>query len=584
MDYDELMKFWLLVALMLSCVLGASAQSVARPAGPPSDLSVQNSALDAALFYQLLLGEMNVRSGSPGSGFSIILEAARQTRDPLLFQRAVDVALQSRSGDAALQAAQAWKNALPESTEANRYLLQILLALNRIDEAGKALTVSIRDLPAVAQNAAIGSIPRVFSRVQDKKMAADTVERALEAALKHAQTAASAWTTVGRMRRDAGQVGQAVEAVRMGVAADTTAQGPLLLALSLASVAPTDLLPLLQNAMQGAVEPELRLGYARLLIGQYAYAEALTQLHKLNADQPTFADGWLVHGLLLLETGKGQLAESKLHKHLELASSSGRVPSQISGPGESLMALAQIAQRKGQFAQAQQWLAQVPADADPIKLASRQADLLSQQGRLDEARLVLEQIRANTPELAIKKALLQSQWLRERKQASSAYALVQQALQIHPQNTDLMSELAMVSEKLKRFDEMETLLRELMKLKPEDPHAFNALGYSLADRNIRLGEARQLIVQALQLAPQDPYIQDSLGWVAYRQGQFAEALQILQTAYKAKPDVEIAAHLGEVLWVMGRRDEAAVIWREGLLLKSDNDTLTKTLKRFHFKP
>ncbi|MFN8955415.1 MAG: hypothetical protein ACK5V9_10575, partial [Burkholderiales bacterium] len=134
MDYDELMKFWLLVALMLSCVLGASAQSVARPAGPPSDLSVQNSALDAALFYQLLLGEMNVRSGSPGSGFSIILEAARQTRDPLLFQRAVDVALQSRSGDAALQAAQAWKNALPESTEANRYLLQILLALNRIDE------------------------------------------------------------------------------------------------------------------------------------------------------------------------------------------------------------------------------------------------------------------------------------------------------------------------------------------------------------------------------------------------------------------------------------------------------------------
>jgi len=147
-----------------------------------------------------------------------------------------------------------------------------------------------------------------------------------------------------------------------------------------------------------------------------------------------------------------------------------------------------------------------------------------------------------------------------------------------------MSELAMVCEKLKRFDEMESLLRELMKRKPDDPHAFNALGYSLADRNIRLTEARQLILQALQLAPQDAYIQDSLGWVAYRQGQFAEALQILQTAFKAKPDAEIAAHLGEVLWVMGRRDEAATVWREGLLLKSDNDTLTETLKRFPFKP
>ena len=527
---------------------------------------------------------MNIRSGSPGSGFSIILDAARKTRDPLLFQRAVDVALQSRSGDAALQAAQAWKSVLPESTEANRYLLQILLALNRVDEAGQALSVSIRDLPAEEQNAAIGSIPRVFSRVQDKKLAADTVEKALEAALKQAPTAAAAWTTVGRMRREAGQVAQAVEAVRKAVAADASASGPVLLALSMASAAPTDVLPLLQNAMQGQVAPELRLGYARLLIGQHAYPQALTQLLKLNADHPTFADGWLVHGLLLLETHQRESAEAKLIKHIELARSTGRDPSLTTGLGESLMALAQIAQRKGQFAQAQQWLAQVPTDADPIKLASRQADLLTQQGRLDEARQVLERIRANTPELAVRKALVQSQWLRDNKQVANAHALVQQALKSHPQNTDLMSELAMVNEKLKRFDEMEVLLRELMKRKPDDPHAFNALGYSLADRNIRLAEARQLIVQALQLAPHDPYIQDSLGWVAYRQGQFAEALQVLQTAYKAKPDAEIAAHLGEVLWVMGRRDEAAVIWREGLLLKSDNDTLTETLKRFHFKP
>jgi Flp pilus assembly protein TadD len=147
-----------------------------------------------------------------------------------------------------------------------------------------------------------------------------------------------------------------------------------------------------------------------------------------------------------------------------------------------------------------------------------------------------------------------------------------------------MSEMALVNEKLKRFDEMESLLRDLIKLKPEDPQAFNALGYSLADRNIRLGEARQLITQALQLAPEDAYIQDSLGWVAFRQGQYAEALKILQAAYKTRPDAEIAAHLGEVLWVMGQRQEAGAIWREGLLLKADNDTLVETLKRFEFKP
>jgi tetratricopeptide (TPR) repeat protein len=582
-DYDETMKFWLRVTLMLLVAQCASAQAATPQTAAPSKPAVQKSALDAVLFYQLLLGEMNVRSGAPGSGFSIILDAARKTRDPLVFQRAVDVALQSRSGDAALQAAQAWKSTIPESTEANRYLLQILLALNRIDEAGQALAVSIRELPAHEQNAAIASIPRVFSRVQDKKLAADTVEKALQAALKQSHTAASSWTTVGRMRREAGQLTLAVQATRQGLQADATASGPLILALSLANAAPNDVFPLLQQAMQGPVPAELRLGYARLLIGQPSYPEALNQLQKLNTDQPAFAEGWLVHGLLLLETGKSDLAEKKLLKHIELTQSAPD-KTVTTGLSESLMALAQIAQRKGQWAQAQQWLAQVPTNADPIKLASRQADLLSQQGRLDEARLTLERIQASTPELAIRKTLVQSHWLRDNKQALSAYNLVKQALTQHPQNTELMSELAMVCEKLNRFDEMESLLRELMKRKPEDPHAFNALGYSLADRNIRLTEARQLILQALQLAPQDAYIQDSLGWVAYRQGQFAEALQILQTAFKAKPDAEIAAHLGEVLWVMGRRDEAARIWREGLLLKSDNDTLTETLKRFQFKP
>ncbi|PVE08326.1 hypothetical protein B472_04890 [Limnohabitans sp. Rim28] len=582
-DYDEGMKSWFRLALMVLCVQSAWAQAVTPSAAPQDRPAAQKSGLDAMLFYQLLLGEMNVRGGAPGSGFSIILDAARKTRDPLVFQRAVDVALQSRSGDAALQAAQAWKSALPESSEANRYLLQILLALNRLDEAGQALTVSIRELPADERNTAIASIPRVFSRVQDKKLAADAVEKALQTALKQAPTAASAWTTVGRMRREAGQLALAVEATRQALLADATASGPLILALSLVGAAPTELTPLITRAMQGPVPPELRLGFARLLIGQLSYTQALEQLQKINTEQPEFADAWWVHGLLLLETGQWALAEQKLTQHVALASVAPD-KSATAGLTESLMGLAQIAQRKGQWTQAQQWLAQVPADADPIKLASRQADLLSKQGRLDEARLTLERIRANTPELAIKKALVQSQWLRENNQAANAYTLVKQTLAQHPQNTELMSELAMVCEKLKRYDEMESLLRDIMKRKPDDPHAFNALGYSLADRNIRLPEARLLITQALQLAPNDAYIQDSLGWVAFRQGQLAEALQLLQMAYKAKPDAEIAAHLGEVLWVMGQRDAAAVIWREGLLLKSDNDTLNETLKRFQFKP
>jgi tetratricopeptide (TPR) repeat protein len=587
LDYDEDMKFWFRLALIFMCVWSAWAQ----PAKPlPSNatpiegkVTPPQSALDAALFYQLLLGELNVRSGSPGSGFSFILDAARKTRDPALFQRAVDLALQSRSGESALQAAQAWKRAIPDSTDANRYILQILLALNRVEEAGQALSVSIRELPAAEQNAAIASVPRIFARVQDKKLAADTVEKALSLALKQSSTEAAAWTAVGRMRREAGQLSLAVEATRQGRAADASASGPLLLALSLASAAPTEMQPLLAQAMQGSVQPELRLGYARHLIGQSLQAQALLQLGRLTAEHPTFADGWLLHGLLLQETGQLTEAEQKLRKHVELAKASRDKEAQT-GLSESLMALAQMAQRQGQLPQAEQWLAQVPPDADPIKLASRRADLLTQQGRKEEARQLLAQIKTTNAEQAARKILVQSMWLRENKQMNEAYNLVKQGLTAQPKNTDLMSELAMVFEKLKRYDEMESVLRELIKLKPEDPHAFNALGYSLADRNTRLDEARHLITQALKLAPNDAYIQDSLGWVAFRQGQYAEALKILQAAYKARPDAEIAAHLGEVLWVMGKRQEAGAIWREGLLLKADNDTLVDTMKRFGFKP
>jgi tetratricopeptide (TPR) repeat protein len=285
----------------------------------------------------------------------------------------------------------------------------------------------------------------------------------------------------------------------------------------------------------------------------------------------------------LQENAQLQEAEKRLEQYVRLVSNN-KTPEQQAGLAEALMSLAQIAQKNRQLDRANQWLAQMPAGADPIKLASRQADVLAQQGRLDEARQVLAQVKPTNAEQALRKVLAQSFWLREHKDTPAAYVLVRAALDKQPNNTELLTELSMVCEKLKRFEEMEALLRQLMALAPQEAHAFNALGYSLADRNIRLDEALQLIEKAVALAPQDAYIQDSLGWVKFRRGENAEALAILKAAYKAKPDAEIAAHLGEVLWVMGQQREAGTFWREGLLLKADNDTLVETLKRFNFKP
>ena len=142
----------------------------------------------------------------------------------------------------------------------------------------------------------------------------------------------------------------------------------------------------------------------------------------------------------------------------------------------------------------------------------------------------------------------------------------------------------MAAERADHLDIMEELLQRLIKLNPDAGHAYNALGYSMADRGVRLPEAKTLIEKAVQLSPDDAYIQDSLGWVHFRMGNVREARKILEAAYKKRPDAEIAAHLGEVLWTLGERDSARRVWREGIRLDADNETLKKTLKRFRVTP
>jgi tetratricopeptide (TPR) repeat protein len=340
---------------------------------------------------------------------------------------------------------------------------------------------------------------------------------------------------------------------------------------------------MLEQAMQGLVEPELRLGYARTLIAQGAYEDALPQLYRLTQQQQPMVAAWLMLGLVQQELGQRAQAEANLTRYLELSrDDKGAEPE--AGRAEALLSLSQMAQQSGQIERANQFLSQIPASVDPVRLASRRAELLTQQGRTDEARLLLSQIKTTTPEQDRRKALALSQWLREHKQTGAAYEVVQQALAKHADDQALLTELSLVTEKLKRYDEMEAILRRLMKSHPQEPHAYNALGYSLADRQLRLQEARELILQAVALAPKDPYIQDSLGWVEFRLGRPQEALRILRAAYKAKPDAEIAAHLGEVLWTLGQQQEAGTLWREGLLLKADNETLLETMQRFQFKP
>ena len=566
------MKYWISSIALIWATAGVCAE-------PPAP----NSKLNAALFYQLLLGELNVHAGEPSAGFAILLDAARKTKDEALFQRATELALQSRSGEAALQATKSWKTTLPQSLEANRYTLQILLALNRIEEAGRALKTSILELPVNEQSAAIGSVPRIFNRVQDKNLAAKVVEQALSTAIQNPITAASAWTTIGRMKRDAGEIQPAAEAARSGHSANPKAPGPIMLALSLLSFVPKEVQPMITQYMAGDALPDLRLGYARTLIDLSEMQSGLVQLNQLTQQHPEFAPGWLFLGLLQSDLSQTPKAEQSLKKYLSLAEKTSD-PELSGGQSEAYFALSQIAQKQGLLSQADEWLTRIPPNADPLKVALRRATLLSQQGLKTDALKILEGVKVNSPQEVRLKALALSQWFRDGKQINAALSTIENALAQFPADPDLQSEMAMLCEKLGRFDQMENLLRGLMKTKPTDPHAFNALGYSLADRKIRLDEARELILKAIQLAPRDPFIQDSLGWLEYRVGNLQEATRILEAAFKERPDAEIAAHLGEVYWVTGQTEKAGNIWREGLMLKSDNETLLDTLQQFKFKP
>ncbi|MDP3205815.1 MAG: tetratricopeptide repeat protein [Hydrogenophaga sp.] len=570
-----------------------SAQSTPNQAAPaaaatPGAGEVVNSALNAPLFYQLLLGELNVRGGEPGTGYSFILDAARKQRDPQLYRRAVEVALQARSGEAALAAARAWTQELPGSAEARRFELQILLALNRVGETGPVLQSILNEASPADRNDTINAIPQTYSRVTDKNQAAAVVREALGPYLKQPAHAATAFTSIGRMYLAQDQLPEALVSARLGHTAEPASAFPALLALELMERGEQQAEPIVRQQIEAgnintAADTAVALAYARILIDTQRNMEARVQLERLTARQADQAEPWLLLGSLQLQENALPAATASLEKYMALARQAGDERS-ARGLTQAYLLMAQIAEKRQDFAAANAWLDRIE-NADEIMAAQmRRASLLARQGQMPQARALLRSQPERRPEDARLKLVAEAQLLRDFKAWKEAYEVYGEAVARFPDEADLRYDQAMMAEKAGKPADMEVLLRALIAAKPDFHHAYNALGYSLADRNERLPEAKRLIEKAVELAPGDAYIQDSLGWVEFRLGNTARALEILQAAYGKRPDPEIAAHLGEVLWVKGQREEALKIWREGLMLSADNETLQGTLKRLRVKP
>jgi len=386
---------------------------------------------------------------------------------------------------------------------------------------------------------------------------------------------------VGRFWLAASDKPAALSAANKSFAIDNKSEHAALLALSLMS---PDLPPaenLVKQHLPHA-RPEFRMAYIKALLDVHRTDEATAELEIIKTRSPGYADAWLIDGALALQMKQLPLAEQQLQRYLDLVEGQPldqQAPEIRRGRAQALMSMAQIAQLRKQPEKADAWLQRVDNPDDVLRAQIRRASIMAQQGRLEEAlALINSQVERAEPDAALKRAAV-VQILKDQKLFDRARDELKAAMLQSPDDADLAYDLAMVNEKLGDLVEMERLLRGLIAAKPQDPHAYNALGYSLADRKLRLPEAKQLITQALELAPGDPYITDSLAWAEFRSGNNDEALRLLQSAFKSKPDAEIAAHLGEVLWTVRRQDEAIQIFKEGVKINPDNDTLVETIRR-----
>ncbi|MFN9745550.1 MAG: tetratricopeptide repeat protein [Betaproteobacteria bacterium] len=570
-------------------VPAALAQQPAAPAAPPAAeapaSAPQNSILDDRLFYQLLVGEIALTQGDLGTAYTWILDAARRTRDDGLFRRSVDIAIQARSADQALAAARAWRLARPENLEPLSLQVQLLTGTGRAGEITEPLRSLLEQTPAAERAGLIASLPRFLQRANDAPLVARLLDDVLKPHRDRPETAVAARVAQGRAWMEAKDPARALALAREAQSLEAGAPGPALLALELMRDRPeAEALVRAHLAAPGA-EPAVRQTYARVLTSAQRYADAVAQLELATKAQPLEPGPYLTLGALHLELKHPAEGEAALRRFIELvgapagAGAAGAAAAPDDRLEQAWLMLAQAAEMRGDFKAAEGWLARI-ADPDRLlEVQTRRASMMAREGRVREARALIRALPERGAEDARAKLQAEAGVLREVKRWKDAHEVLTLALQRFGDDTGLLYETAMMAERLDRMAEMETLLRRVIALKPEDAHAHNALGYSLADRGQRLPEARQLIERALQLSPGDPFITDSLGWVEFRLGNKEEALRLLRQAYASRPDTEIGAHLGEVLWALGQRDEARRIWRESTGRDAANEVLRETLAR-----
>ena len=555
------------MALAVAGCATPSAQRTQQEAAPRGGAAQPPTELSPELLYKFMMAEIAMQRGQPQAAVQTMLEVAQETGDPRIAQRATEMALNARMHKEALQASSLWLKADPQSQRARQVTAALLVTQEDLVTARGPLEQWLASNPAeIAQN--FLQLGQLLSRHKDKNAVYELM-RAL----------AAPYPKVAEVRLALAQAASNANKADAALA-ESRAALDLKPELELAALFHAQALQRRSNAealkfLGGYVErqpqaKDARLNYARLLAGDKRQAEARKQFELLLQQSPKDPEIAMAVALMAMQSGDRDAAE----KYFQSALAAGH-----KAPDTIWMMLGQINEDRKQYDEALKYYGGITSGEQYMNAQSRYATVLSKQGKLKEARSHLQSIQPRDNAQRLQLVQAEANLLREANDYAGAYDLLGKTLEGAPDSVDLLYDQAMVAEKLDRVDVLERNLRKIIDIQPDHAHAYNALGYTLADRNTRLPEARKLIEKALELSPQDGYIIDSLGWVLFRMGELREAIVQLRRAFELRPEAEVGAHLGEALWVDGKRDEATKIWSDLLKESPDNDTLRGTLKR-----
>ena len=542
------------------------------PASPPArepEPLLPNQDLSDTVLYEFLLAEIAAQRGNVGLAAQAYADLAKRTRDPRIARRATEIAVFARMGNAAIESARVWHETEPGSQRPLQVLSGLLVSAGRFDEA---LPYMQKLLAAAGGGTGEGfmQLNRTLASAKDKSAALLMVQRLTE---DYPQLAEARYA-LARAAANADQRDLALKEIRRAQELKPDWEAAVLLEaqlLQLGSGSGTAALERLSRYLQRYPNSrEVRLAYARVLVSDRRYAEARSEFQKLLSDFPANTEVIYAVALLSLQLSDYGPAESNLKRLLEL---------DYADKATVRLYLGQIAEEQKNYPEALRRYGEVDNGEQYLPAQIRYAQVLAKQGQLAEARAHLQRLSPSGGQQRVQFVLAEAQMLRDANQYTEAFALVERALKDLPENPDLLYDYAMLAEKIERFEVLESSLTKLIGLRPDHAHAYNALGYAFADRNLRLAEARELIEKALKLAPEDFFIIDSMGWVLYRLGNLEESLKYLQRAFSGRADPEIAAHLGEVLWVSGKRAEAEKILGDAVQKHPNNETLKNTIQR-----